>query len=165
MFTCFSQYCILLCYLVADDRPSVKDLHNHVVGRVASKWRDLGIQLLNPTNESIFDIIEEDHPKNIIACCKSMLQKWLDMKTDATWNQILNALRSSCVQLYYLADEIESKLKEKTCEANMHNCILRMWDVHFGVLMNIHPLHLATPFTSIALVVLFYVTKPCQCIN
>ena len=115
---------LTICHIVADDRPSVKDLHNHVVEGVASKWRDFGVQLLNPVNEGIFDIIEKDHPKSIIACCQSMLRKWLETKADATWNQLLNALRSSCIQLNYLADEIEHKLREKTCKISIRVSII-----------------------------------------
>lgn len=110
---------------IADDRPTVKDLHNHVVEGVASKWRDFGVQLINPANECVFDIIEEDNPKNAKACCQSMLRKWLATDSGATWNHILNTLRSPCIQLNYLADEIECKLKKETCKANL--CISARW--------------------------------------
>ena len=86
------------------------------------------MQLLNPANESVLDIIEEDHPKNIIACCQSMLRKWLETKTDATWNQLLHALRSSCIQLNHLADEIEHKLKEGTCKTIIYMSTNKLCD-------------------------------------
>ena len=45
------------------DRPSHKELNNHVVEAVAVKWKDLGFQLLN--NESTLEIIEADHNKKV----------------------------------------------------------------------------------------------------
>ena len=44
------------------DRPSIKELNDHVVQEVTAKWKDLGFQLLN--NESAqytLEIIEKDH--------------------------------------------------------------------------------------------------------
>ena len=98
---------------LGDDRPSLKDLHNHVVQGVASKWRDLGVQLLDPDSENMLVIIERNHPQDVIECCKCVLRKWLDTKSDASWNQLLEALRSPSLQLNYLSDEIEHKFKEK----------------------------------------------------
>ena len=96
------------------DRPSLRDLHNHVIPAVASKWRDLGVQLLNPsTSDNILEIIKENHPQDVMGCCKYMLQKWLDTIPDASWNQLLEALRSPCVQLNFLADQVECKLIKK----------------------------------------------------
>ena len=44
------------------DRPFIKELNDHVIQRVAIKWKDLGFQLLN--NESAqytLENIEADH--------------------------------------------------------------------------------------------------------
>jgi len=94
-------------------------LHNHVVQEAAVKWKDLGVQLLDPAKVGVLDIIEKDHPQDVITCCKSMLEKWLHTKRGASWNQLLNSLKSPCVQLTYLADQIEQKLtikkKSKNC--------------------------------------------------
>ena len=44
------------------DRPSLKELNNHVVEAVAIKWKDLGFQLLyNGSVKDILEIIEADH--------------------------------------------------------------------------------------------------------
>jgi len=93
---------------LGEDRPSTKDLHNHVVQGVAGKWRDAGVQLLDPSiSDTVLDITEIDHPQDSTTCCKRMFRKWLDTKPDASWSQLLNALRSPCVQLNYLADQID----------------------------------------------------------
>ena len=87
-------------------------MHNHIVKGVADKWKDLGVQLLNPS-ENELNIIEKDHPRDNMECCKCMLQKWLRAKPDANWNQLIDSLRSPCVQMNHLADQIKQKLGEK----------------------------------------------------
>ena len=82
---------------VLDDRPSLKDLCNHVVQKVADKWRDIGIQLIDPTSARALDIIKANHPQDVTECCKCMLEKWLNTKPDASWNQLLDALKSPSV--------------------------------------------------------------------
>jgi len=102
---------------VGDDRPTPKDLYNHVILQAAVKWRDLGVQLLDPPSESELDIIKEDHPQNVRECCKCVLRKWLEKTPDASWKQLLEALRSPCVELNHLADQIEYKLiMDKSCK-------------------------------------------------
>ena len=96
--------------MLGNDRPSLKDLHNHVVQRVAERWRDVGVQLLNTTTESMLGIIEKDHPQDVMGCCKCMFQYWLDTRPDASWNQLLEALRSPSVQLNSLAMLVEHKI-------------------------------------------------------
>ena len=95
---------------IGSDRPSLRDLYNHVVNQVAHKWRDLGIQLLRSDQENVLNIIALDHPSDAVACCKSVLKKWLDTTTDAKWNEVLRALRSSSVQLDSFANQLEQML-------------------------------------------------------
>ena len=90
------------------DRPSLKDLYDHVVIGVAPKWKDIGVQLLRSDQLWTLRIIELDHPHDAVECCKCVLNKWLDTTTDATWNQLISALRSPTVQLDCLAAQIES---------------------------------------------------------
>ena len=90
------------------DRPSLQDLYEHVVTTAAGKWRDLGVQLLpRPDQEKMLDIIAANYPHDVVSCCKCVLNKWLDTTTDATWNELIRALRSSKVQLDNLAGELE----------------------------------------------------------
>lgn len=117
----------LLIILLGDDRPTLKDLYNYVVHGVAKNWRDLGVQLLDPSTESMLGIIEKNHPQDVIGCCKSMFQYWLDTRLDASWSQLLVALRSPCVQLNCLAEQIEHKLTKKRKEYfYTHYCILNI---------------------------------------
>ena len=93
--------------IIGCDRPSLRALHDHVVNNVAGKWRDLGVQLLPP---EMVDIIAVDHPHDVVSCCKSVLKKWRETTTDATWNQLIRALRSPSVQLNHLAGQLEQML-------------------------------------------------------
>ena len=89
------------------DRPSLRVLYDHMVNRVAGKWKDLGVQLLSP---EMVDIIAADHPHDVVSCCQCVLKKWLDTTTDATWNQLIKALRSPSVQMDYFAGQLEQML-------------------------------------------------------
>jgi len=100
---------------LGNDRPLIKDLHDHVVLKVAHKWKDLGVQLLRPDQQERLDIIKSDHSQDSVECCKCVFKKWLDSNDDATWNQLTTALRSPSVELHNLATQIEGKMIEE-CE-------------------------------------------------
>ena len=99
------------CLCIGDDRPTSRDLHDHVVNNVANKWRDLGVQLLRPDQENMLDIITADHPHDVVSCCKCVLKKWLDTTSDATWNELIRVLRSPSVELNYFADKLKQKVR------------------------------------------------------
>ena len=97
---------------IGSDQPPLQALFDHVANKVGrdlgrDKWKDLGVQLLP---RPMVDYIAEIHPQNFVACCKCVLEKWLDTTTDATWNQLIKALRSPSVQLDDLAGELEQML-------------------------------------------------------
>ena len=58
----------------------------------------------------MLDIIAADNPRDVVGCCKCVLKKWLDTASDATWNELIRALRSPSVQLYYFADQLEQMM-------------------------------------------------------
>ena len=95
---------------IGSDRPSLKDLHDHVVMQVADKWRDLGVQLLQSDQQKMLDFIETNYPRDVIACCKRLFKEWLDNTGDATWNQLIKALKSPSIQQSYLANRLEQML-------------------------------------------------------
>ena len=79
--------------------------------RVADKWKELGIELLsNEGGHSMLQIIAVDHPHDVVSCCKRLFEYWLQTTVDATWNQLIRTLRSPCVQLDYLADQLEQMM-------------------------------------------------------
>ena len=81
-----------------------------MVNEIAHKWRDLGVQLLRPDQENLFNIIAADHPHDVVSCCKRLLKKWLETTTDATWNELIRALRSPSVQLVSFAEQLEQMM-------------------------------------------------------
>ena len=92
-----------------DSRPSKKKLLDHVVSRVAPHWYDLGITLLNEDQESHLDVIKSNYTDKK-ECCKEMFWYWLSTNTSATWKQLLEALRSSGVELPVVAADLEKML-------------------------------------------------------
>ena len=77
---------------------------------VADKWKDLGLQLLRSDQEKMLNIIAADHPHDVVRCCKCILEIWLDTTINATWNQLITALRSPSVQLEYMANQLEQMM-------------------------------------------------------
>ena len=99
--------------LTGNDRPSLRDLDTHVVMNVADNWRSLGVQLLRPDQENLLGIIATDHPSKVVACCQDVLKKWLNTTEDATWNRLIEALRSPTIQLHHFASQLEQMLSTK----------------------------------------------------
>ena len=106
---------------IGNKRPLLKDLYDHVVLEVADKWRDLGVQLLGHArnHQGVLKVIAADHPHDVTNCCKRVLEKWLDANTGATWNQLIEALKSPGIQQDYLAGQIEKIIMTK-CKATVH---------------------------------------------
>ena len=90
------------------DRPALKYLNCYVVEKVASKWKDLG-ELLG-LDYQIINSIERDYPLDGVSCCRVVFKIWFDNTQDASWNQLISALRSPTIQLDSLADELEQML-------------------------------------------------------
>jgi len=49
-------------------------------------WWDLGVQLLVSDKRRIgtLRIIAANYPQNVVKCCQTMLEEWLDVKMDAS---------------------------------------------------------------------------------
>ena len=98
--------------LLEHDRPSRRDLSIHVVPSVANNWIVLGEMLLdtNLVDSGCLDNIEADNPGNVTKCCRLMFRKWLETDNDASWKQLLIALRYPGIQLNTLSEQIKKKL-------------------------------------------------------
>ena len=90
------------------DRPALKLLNKHVRKDVSSKWHDLGLELLEQEDEERLNEIKNNNPSDISECCKEMFQLWLRKCTNATWNQLIQALKE--VELNNLAAKIDGML-------------------------------------------------------
>ena len=73
-------------------------------------WKDLGVELLPEGEKSIAElkIISANSYSNVNKCCASLFSKWLQMVPDASWRQLIDALK--VVNLEHLATAIERKL-------------------------------------------------------
>ena len=58
----------------------------------------------------IIHVIAADYRHDDVSCCRAVLERWLDTTPDASWNQLIRALRSPTVELDSLADQLEEML-------------------------------------------------------
>ena len=90
------------------NRPALKLLNKFVRKDVSFKWYDLGLELLEQEDEEKLYKIKCNNPSNVDECCTEMFQLWLRKCTNATWNQLIQALKE--VELNNLAATIEGML-------------------------------------------------------
>ena len=77
---------------------------------MAPKWLELGVTLFDQEKEHLLYIIQSDHRQDVKKCCLKMFFEWLETHNEASWSLILEALRSSNVELTAVADELERNL-------------------------------------------------------
>ena len=75
-------------------------------------WRDLGIELLGQDGIAGLDVIKANNTDSITKCCSEMLTLWRQRQTEASWNQLIDALVQ--VKLNRVAEEIRKGLKSPT---------------------------------------------------
>ena len=66
-------------------------------------------------------IIETGFPHDAVSNCERVLDRWLMIAEDATWNQLIRALRSPNVELNYLADRLKKMIIIAECEKYIYN--------------------------------------------
>ena len=74
---------------------------------IAVKWFEVGLELLEQEDVHKLNRISEENPRDIVRCCGQMLKVWLERKPEATWNQLIKALRSPSIYLKALANKLE----------------------------------------------------------
>ena len=108
MVSDFHVYVVLnFIAITGNDRPTLRDITNHVIPSVAHKWYNLGLQLLDPKYENELNIIEADK-NDATTCCRKMLVRWLNTDELASWDKLIKALR--IIQLNDIASNIEQLL-------------------------------------------------------
>ena len=86
----------------------MKDLNRHVIPLVATRWYDLGLELLETQHEKELEIIEAGN-NEIKTCCRKMFSKWLETQFDnASWDQLIQAVKN--IELNNVANDIEQLL-------------------------------------------------------
>ena len=99
----------MLCMIIGTDRPAFKNLR-FVRELIADKWYDIGLELLEQKDERAVNVIKKNNAGNISECCIEMLELWLNRQPDATWNQLIEALRAPGIELNNVASQIEGML-------------------------------------------------------
>ena len=102
---------ITLLNIIDSSRPSLKDLHNIVIPKVANTWYDLGIQLFNESQLPKLKEISATYATDRQRGCVEMLQYWLSVTPGATWDGLINALRAPGLQLLSIANDVEKEVK------------------------------------------------------
>ena len=74
-------------------KPEVSELYRHVVPKYAARWRDLGVQLRIPEHHlNTIAVNNTNHPSYSEQCCKAVLQKWIKITPNATWDMLHSAI-------------------------------------------------------------------------
>jgi len=89
----------------------LKELHNAVVPKVANKWYELGIQLLNPSQISKLDEILSSYSTAHHQGCIEMLNLWLQTTPEASWENLIQALKQPSLELLSIANEVEKEVR------------------------------------------------------
>ena len=106
---------MLILHYIGHHCPTLKQLHNILrpdVSGVATRWYDLGMQLLDDPATGVLDVIKADHPNDVTTCCNEMFKKWLEMQHDASWSQLVMALNK--IGLNTIADDISKLIENGT---------------------------------------------------
>ena len=74
---------------------------------VATQWYNLGLQLLD--NYNMLDKIKSNCQGDTECCCNEMFKKWLEVKPDASWDQLIAALKE--VELITAAKHVITRFK------------------------------------------------------
>ena len=90
-------------------KPKLGDLVNWVVPQAADRWEKICVQLIGDEHRHIVANIRRDG-HGAEDCCQRMFEQWLDLYTNATWQDVLNALQSGSVRKIALSEELIGRL-------------------------------------------------------
>ena len=103
----------ITCLYIVDDRPKEVYLSRYIRTHLCATyhdnshaWLDLGAKLL-PDAETHLSMISQNH-QGVEEKWSLLLQLWLQRKPDASWKQLINALKE--INLNHLAAQIEGML-------------------------------------------------------
>ena len=70
----------------------------------------MGLELIEPGDEDWLYDIQTDNCNDANMCCKEMFWFWLSEYPNASWSQLIQALKEPHIQLHDLASRIEAML-------------------------------------------------------
>ena len=99
---------------VVDDRPKEVHLNRYIRPQLCAAcdvnpqaWKDLG-RVLIPDTEAELSTISVQYHNNVVDCCSSLFQLWLQRQPNASWKDLLDALKK--IKQNHLATQIERML-------------------------------------------------------
>ena len=114
MYDYFEPYIAKTKHNARDNsRPRMKDLSKNVISLVATRWYDLGLELLEAKYVRNLKIIEANNRDDVSKCCRQMFMKWLETQTNASWSQLIQAVKSIEPPLNDVAVYIEQFIRGK----------------------------------------------------
>ena len=84
---------------------------------IVTQWRDLGLELVD--SNKVLKVIEADHRNDTSTCCRVMFEKWLKMKPNANWNELVTALNN--IEMTTAAEAVRKLLQSGSI--NSYLCI------------------------------------------
>ena len=114
--------CTLLFINIDNECPKASYLNKHVRDKIcaseARKWEDLGRELLD--DDDMPALAARTHNMSEKQCCSEMFKLWLERQPEASWRQLIAALR--VLKLNRLAGDVENLLiqspKQSTVQCN-----------------------------------------------
>ena len=74
---------------------------------MATKWYELGLELLDDSQAKHLDIISANSP-DVTRCCREMFKHWLNAHPTASWYKLVDALRATGIEENTVAGMLES---------------------------------------------------------
>ena len=89
-------------------KPTIKVLQNSkIIAAIGPKWYELGIELLDDDKVTHLEIIKTNDSE-VTRRCTAMFIYWLQSHSNATWYQLVEALKTSGVELNNVATMVEA---------------------------------------------------------
>ena len=94
-------------YLTGNSRPTLKLLQSgNITVKVSSKWYELGIELLDDDQLAQLRVITANYT-DVTRQCSEMFIYWLQTHPNATWFQLVAALRAPGIEMNSVAATLE----------------------------------------------------------
>ena len=92
-------------------------LNRYVITPIAPIWYDVGLELfeIDSGDEGQLNALKAEQNLSDKERARRMLTHWLQKKTDASWNNLLEVLRLPIIGLSATASEIEEMFSESMC--------------------------------------------------
>lgn len=95
---------------IVHSKPTIKVLLNsNIISAIGPKWYELGILLLDDDQVTELDNIETNKSE-VSRCCTAMFMYWLKSHSNATWCDLVEALKAPAVALNNVATMVKEML-------------------------------------------------------